>query len=86
MPPIQLSRNERASLSKLLEHPRQADEIPPDHTEKLINYGLVRKTVFLLHITPLGQMELLRQRFRFFDPLAGSEERYLKERALYTSR
>lgn len=64
MPPIQLSRSERASLQKILERPRMAGEIPADHEEKFINYDLARKKVLLLCITPLGQIELLRQRFR----------------------
>ncbi len=64
MPPIQLSRRERASLRKLLEGPRQPGDIPSDHEEKFVNYDLVRKQVLLLYITPLGQIELLRQRFR----------------------
>jgi hypothetical protein len=64
MPPIQLSRSERASLQKLLDRPRQAGEIPADHEEKLINYELASKQVLLLFITPLGQIELFRQRFR----------------------
>lgn len=64
MPPIKLSRSERASLQKIAERPRQAGEIPSDHEEKFINYELIRRHVLLLYITPLGQMELLRQRFR----------------------
>lgn len=63
MPPIQLSRSERASLSKILERPRMAGEIPADHEEKFINYELAQKQVLLLHITPLGQIEYLRQHF-----------------------
>jgi hypothetical protein len=68
MPPIQLTRRERASLRKLQRRPRQLGEIPPDHQEKLANYGLVRKQVLLIYITPLGQLELLRQRFRDIRP------------------
>ena len=68
MPPIQLSRSERASLKKLFAHPIQLDEIPADHQEKFINYDLVRKNVLLLYITPLGHIELLRQRFRDLKP------------------
>jgi hypothetical protein len=64
MPPIQLSRRERASLHKILERPCQAGEIPADHQEKFVNCDLARKRVLLLYITPLGQIELLRQRFR----------------------
>jgi hypothetical protein len=74
MPPIQLSRCERASLSKFLERPLQPGEIPADHEEKFINYDLVRKRVLLMHITELGQMELLRQRFRGMRWLMPSEE------------
>jgi hypothetical protein len=68
MPPIQLSRSERSSLRKLFDRPRQIGEIPSDHQEKFINYDLVCKRVLLLYITPLGQIELLRQRFRNIKP------------------
>ena len=64
MPPIQLSRSERSSLQRIVERPCHPGEIPPDHEEKFLNYGLVRKNVLLLCVTPLGQCELLRQRFR----------------------
>ena len=68
MPPIQLSRRERASLHKILDRPCQAGEIPADHEEKFVNYDLARKRVLLLYITPLGQIEMLRQRFRGLKP------------------
>ncbi len=68
MPPIQLSRSERASLSKLCRRPCSPGEIPSDHLEKFINYDLASKKVLLLYITPLGQVELLRQRFRDIQP------------------
>jgi len=64
MPPIQLSRSERASLRRIVERPCQPGDIPSDHEEKFLNYGLARRNVLLLHVTPLGQCELLRQRFR----------------------
>jgi hypothetical protein len=64
MPPIQLSRSERASLQRIVERSCQPGDIPADHEEKFLNYGLVRKHVLLLCATPLGQCELLRQRFR----------------------
>ena len=64
MPPIQLSRRERASLSLILAHPRQAGEIPADHAEKFVNCHLAHRQALLLYITPLGHIELLRQRFR----------------------
>jgi hypothetical protein len=64
MPPVQLSRAERASLERIVERPRQPGEIPPDHEEKFLNYGLAQRNVLFLCVTPLGQCELLRQRFR----------------------
>ena len=64
MPPIQLSRAERFSLERIVSSPCQPGEIPADHEEKFLNYGLARRNVLLLSITPLGQCELLRQRFR----------------------
>lgn len=63
MPPIKLSRRERASLHKILVRPCEIGQIPADHQEKFINYRLARKRVLLLFITPLGQIELLRQDF-----------------------
>ncbi len=64
MPPIQLSRAERSSLQRIISQPCHPGDIPVDHQEKFINYGLVRKHVLLLYATPLGQCEFLRQRFR----------------------
>lgn len=63
MPAIQMSRGERFSLEKIIKRPCLAADIPPDHAEKLLNYGLVKRHVMLLHATPLGQLEILRQRF-----------------------
>lgn len=64
MAPVHLSRAERASLQRLAERPCQPGDIPSDHEEKFLNYGLVQRNVLLLCATPLGQCELLRQRFR----------------------
>ena len=64
MPPIQLSRAERASLQRIVKGPCQPGDIPSDHEEKFLNYGLAGRNVLLLYVTPLGQCELLRQRFR----------------------
>lgn len=64
MPPIQLSRSERASLRRIVERACQPGDIPSDHEEKFLNYGLARRNVLLLSVTQLGQCELLRQRFR----------------------
>lgn len=64
MPAIQMSRGERYSLQKILKRPCLVTDIPPDHAEKLVNCGLVKRQVMLLHATPLGQIEILRQRFK----------------------
>lgn len=64
MPPIMLTRDEFFSLKKIVEKPRPLAEIPEDHTAKFVNYGLARRDVLIVRITPLGQLELLRQRFR----------------------
>jgi len=73
MPAIQMSRGERASLEKILKRPCLVTDIPGEHAEKLLNYGLVKREVMLLHATQRGQVENLRQRFKgtvFADPLA----------------
>jgi hypothetical protein len=76
MPPIQLSRSERVSLKRIVERPCQPGDIPSDHEEKFLNYGLVQRNVLLLYVTPLGQCELLRQRFRGMAfPLMGGGDR-----------
>ena len=72
MPALQISRGERFSLHKIVKRPCLATDIPSDHAEKLVNCGFVKRQVMLLHATPLGQLEILRQRFRRddFGPLA----------------
>ncbi|MDZ4791386.1 MAG: hypothetical protein SGJ17_09300 [Hyphomicrobiales bacterium] len=64
MPPIMLSRDEFISLKKIVERPRSITEIPDDHTAKFLNYRLARRDVLLMRPTQLGQLEVLRQRFR----------------------
>jgi len=64
MPAIQMSRAERLSLEKILKRPCLVTDVPGEHAEKLLNYGLVKREVMLLHATPRGQLEMLRQRFR----------------------
>lgn len=89
MPPIQLSRSERTSLSKILERPCMAGEIPADHEEKFINYDLAQKQVLLLHITPLGQIAYLRQHFGEVRPAVPSHKNVLppmRKRLLLTNR
>ncbi len=64
MPPIMLTKDEFSSLKKIVERARPLSEIPEDHVAKFVNYGLARREVLLLRATQLGQLELLRQRFR----------------------
>jgi hypothetical protein len=64
---IHMSRGERASLEQIVKRPCLAADIPAEHAEKLLNYGLVKRDVMLLHATPLGQVEILRQRFNGID-------------------
>ena len=64
---IQMSRGERASLETIVRRPCLVTDIPSEHAEKLLNYGLVKREVMLLHATPRGQVEILRQRFRGID-------------------
>ena len=64
---IQMSRGERASLEMILRRPCLVTDIPGEHAEKLLNYGLIKREVMLLHATPRGQVEILRQRFNGMD-------------------
>jgi hypothetical protein len=63
MPPIRLTREELASLTRLVERARPTSEIPSDHAAKFVNYGLARRDIMIMRATRLGQLELLRQRF-----------------------
>jgi hypothetical protein len=63
MSTVQLSRNERSSLEKIIKRPCLVTDVPSEHAEKFLNYGFVKREVMLLHATPRGQLELLRQRF-----------------------
>jgi hypothetical protein len=64
---IQMSRGERASLEMIAKRPCLSTDVPAEHAEKLLNYGLVKRDVMLLHATQLGQVEILRQRFNGLD-------------------
>lgn len=64
MPPIHMSRQERATLARLAESPVPLSEVPPGHMEKFISHGLAVRDVFRFKITTKGQLELYRQRFR----------------------
>ena len=70
MPAIQMSRSECFSLEKIIKRPCLLTDIPAEHAEKLVNHGLVKREVMLLHATPLGQLEILRRRFRHHDTLS----------------
>ncbi len=67
MPAIQMSRSERFSLEKIVKRPCLSTDVPLEHAEKFLNYGLVKREVMLLHATPRGQLEILRQRFTRVD-------------------
>jgi hypothetical protein len=62
-----MSRGERASLEMIVRRPCLVTDVPGEHAEKLLNYGLVKREVMLLHATPRGQVEILRQRFKGID-------------------
>lgn len=64
---VRMSRSERFSLEKIIMRPCLVTDIPSDHAQKLLNYGLVKRQVMLLHATPRGQLEILRQRFNHDD-------------------
>lgn len=64
MPPIHMTREERASLAKIAEGPAPVTDLPPDHAEKFLNHGLVVRDVLRYFITTKGQLELFRQRYR----------------------
>ncbi len=64
MPAIQMSRGEKVSLEKIIRRPCLVTDVPLEHIEKFVNYGLIKRDVMLLHATPLGQVEILRQRFK----------------------
>jgi hypothetical protein len=67
MPAVQMSTGERSSLEKVIKRPCLSTDIPVEHAEKLLNYGLVKRDVMMLQATPKGQIEILRQRFKGVD-------------------
>lgn len=64
MPPIHMTRRERATLVRLAYNPIPIGSILPDHAEKFVNHGLAINQSLQLRITQKGQLEILRQRFR----------------------
>lgn len=64
MPPILMTASERAALARLARQSVAASEVRRDHAEKFISHGLAVRQALRLRITPKGQLEVLRQRFR----------------------
>ena len=64
MPPIHMTRDQRAALWQLTKCPLPANELPREHAEKFVNHGLAVRESLRIRITERGQLELLRQRFR----------------------
>lgn len=64
MPPIHMTRDERATLARLAESATPVNELPAAHAEKLVSHGLAVRDAMRISITPKGQLELFRQRFR----------------------
>ena len=64
MPPIHMTRDERSSLARLAQSATPVNELPPEHAEKLVSHGLAVRDAMRISITPKGQLELFRQRFR----------------------
>ena len=64
MPPIHMTASERSALARLSRAPLSINDIPPDHAQKFMNHGLAVQQVIRLKITPKGQLEVLRQRYR----------------------
>lgn len=64
MPPILMTAPERAALARLARHSVAATEVRREHADKFITHGLAVRQALRLRITPKGQLEVLRQRFR----------------------
>jgi hypothetical protein len=63
-----MSPTELASLEMMTQIQCLVTDIPYEHAEKLVNFGLARRDLTTLRITPLGQLELLRQHFHGVKP------------------
>lgn len=64
MPPIHMTREERAVLVRLAESPLPVHDLPRACAEKFLNHGLVQREFLRYRITVKGQLEMFRQRFR----------------------
>lgn len=64
MPPIMMTRPERAALRMLARGALPASDMPQQHARKLVKHGLAAQEALWLTITAKGQLELLRQRYR----------------------
>lgn len=67
MPPIRMTRDERAALSRLAQQPSPPNGFSTNHQRRLISSGLAIREGANLRITTKGRLELLRQRFRSLD-------------------
>lgn len=70
MPPIRLSASEASSLRKISSRPCLREELPDDHSAKLLNYGLACREAMAVRITPRGQVALLASNFQVTLPSA----------------
>jgi hypothetical protein len=82
MPPIRLSASEASSLRKISSRPCLQDELPEDHSAKLLNYGLACREAMAVRITPRGQVELLASNFQVSLPSARAIRHKLLDRGL----
>lgn len=64
MPPILMTRPERAALNRLARAPAPVADVKPQYADKLVHHGLAIYQALRLTITPKGQLEILRQRYR----------------------
>lgn len=64
MTPLELTRQETRVLQSIDAEPRPAGDISPEVLRTLLSRGLLRLRLGHCTITPLGQLELHRQRFR----------------------
>lgn len=64
MPPIMMTRRERAVLKRLSRAPIPSADVKARHAEKFVNHGLAVHEALRLAITPKGQLEVFRQRYR----------------------
>ncbi len=82
MPFLRLSPSECKSLRKICQRSCLTSELPEDHMEKFVNYGLARREAMILQITPRGQLELLSSAFASHAPRRYRFHRHMSVRDL----